>query len=621
MKRQKKESYMDTVSRADAGVRIICNSSMEKVAFDYNLFCETVMNMSKRRTDACFLVPLRMYHRVPEVRNDNMFSELEKWMYAFTQSGNRSIFFWVYLDYLQGYNQLNHCDGDIQKYIGKNVEEDIKSVMNDVSKTERTRYIKVLCEKRGEEEYWILRAYELTLKYLFPVGGLTIIIKKIIDYLKKCDLKIDMPPNGNMNEESRYIFQTMANLMLLVTRLRLGVSEDIAIQWYCDGNQAYFNYRDWMLEEYMKIVGQYSYQSYERFMRMRRIIDESRNKYAAKELGDIYRHGMLLRDDHNNAISIIKDQNMACEFYRISMEHKYIPAYIAAIKTGMLTNERQREEILLTSQKEHNLETLAYCADMRLDEMEKCVEWDIDKSLEYLKFAIEAMLFMEDTYERKYVLKNKLLLSNTYRLCREKTSIVSTEIKELLNNLYGEDILILDESKYFAMIEKNYLVAGEIGYFEAEYQLGKIFLERDNEKSRSYFAKGQEKGCEWCKLECARQRRNGNPQKWLETLVDMGKRYMPETLQLEIAKELSASNQWLKQSVEELNMSEECLMELYIQLEHSYTLMVDNLNSVSGKDRKKETSELNKLLGFQEKVAKAIGVLLAQKQESDDEEI
>lgn len=621
MNKQKNEGYMDTVSSADMDVRVIRSLDMQNTAFDYKFFCANVIKMSKRKTDACFLVPLRLYHRESGIRDDKIFLELEKWMDAFTHNGNESIFFWVYLDYLQGYSQLKNCGDDIKHRIGKNVEADVRTVMNDISKTEKANYIKLLCEKRGDEEYWILRAYELTIKYLFSAGELTVVIKNVINYLKSCDIKIDMPPNGNMNEgESRYVYQIMANLMLLITRLRFGISEDVGIQWYYDGNQAYFNYRDWMLEEYMRIVGQYSYQSYERFVRMNKIVEEGKNKYAAKELGDIYRLGMILKDGQNNTINIAENQNIACKYYRISMENKYIPAYIAAIKTGMLTNEKQKEEILVASQKERNLESLSYCADKSLDEMDKHVRKNVNKSLEYLKTAVETILFMEDFYEKKHVLKNKLLLSETCKMCRRKEIEVSSEITELLKNLYGVDILRLDENKFLEMIEKNYLSAGDMGYYEAEYQLGKMFLERDNEKSRSYFAMGEEKGCEWCKLECARQRRERDPGEWLKTLVDMGKRNRSLPLQMEIAKELSAFDQCSAQPVEEMNMTEECLMELYIQIEHSYSLMVENLNSVLEKDRrKKETGELNRLLEFQDQVIKAIGVLLAQKQTGDEE--
>ncbi len=621
MKKQKNEGYMDTVSSVDTDVRVISSPDMQNTAFDYKFFCSSVMNMSKRKADACFLVPLRLYHREPEIRDDNIFLELEKWIKVFVKTGNKSVFFWVYLDYLQGYRQLRDCDGDIQHCIGKNVEADTKTVMNDISKTEKANYIRLICGKRGDEEYWILKAYELTIKYLFSVGELTVVIKATINYLKRCDIKIDMPPNGNMNEgESRYVYQIMANLMLLVTRLRFGISEDVAVQWYYDGNRAFFNYRDWMLEEYMRIVGQYSYQSYERFVRMNKIVAEGKNKYAAKELGDIYRLGMLLKDGHNNTINIAEDQNMACKFYRISMENKYIPAYIAAIKTGMLTNEKQKEEILIASQKERNLESLSYYADKSLDEMDKYAGKDSNKNLEYLKTAVETILFIEDFYGQKHVLKNKLLLSETCKMCRKNEIVVSTEVTELLKNLYGVDILKLDENKFLEMIEKNYLSAGDVGYYEAEYQLGKMFSERDSEKSNSYFAMGEEKGCEWCKLECAREKRESDPGEWLKILVDMGKRNMSSPLQMEIAKELSAFSKCSTQPVEELDMSEECLMELYIQIEHSCSIMVEKLSIVSGKDRKKETSELDRLLGFQEQVSKAIEVLLAQKQESDDDE-
>ena len=365
------------------------------------------------------------------------------------------------------------------------------------------------------------------------------LIKDSVDYLRKCDINIDMPAIIDTNKNGEYLYQTAAGIMLLIMRLRINIETREAIDWYRKGNISYVGAKDRMLEEYIRLVNLYSYQSYERFISMEQIARENKNKYAAKEIGDIYRLGALLGDMYGNRIQIIADQEKACEYYRYAMENEFIPAYTPALKTGSVINERQKEEILRKATIERSQEGLAYYAQKCIQEAEDNIRKDETRVQKLLQEAIDAMLLLEDTYGEKFVLKNQILLSKVFKSYREKEKDDIQKLNEDIQKLYVKDIWNLSEEDFATEVEKNYVLAGKLGYYEAEYKIGMLFLETDCEKSELHFEQGKNMGCKWCMLEYVKMLRKQNPKAWLTEMISLGKclHYEEKELWKAVAKE------------------------------------------------------------------------------------
>lgn len=363
--------------------------------------------------------------------------------------------------------------------------------------------------------------------------------------------------------------------MLYVTRLYVNIDPERALRKYKKGNVAYSRYRDQMLAEYIRLSDMYFYQSYERLVKMKACAMEGGNKYAAKEVGDIYRLGMELQDMHGNRVVIEVDAKTACEYYRICLDAKYIPAYVAAVKTGALINARQREAILKEAAEEKNPEGLAYCAEKYINEADANEETDPGKAIKSIEKAVDSMAYIEDSYVEKHILKNALLQSKTFISYKNGELGRDAELNKKLQSLYSGDVIAMNEDAFLTVMEKTYIAAGECGFFEAEYRLGKMFQDSDADKSNKYFEQGKEKGCVWCLMECAHLQREQDPEGWLRTMIELGRNMDGDNaLHVRMAEEWTCDDNVLAQVVNgsiQLEMSE--IVDIYLQLGRLYKYM------------------------------------------------
>lgn len=562
--------FTDTVSSINDTGRVVKPEEKEAFLFDYKDFCRNVMGISKRKADAFLLAPLKMYHETKDFQNEEVLVNLEKWMDNFSEKKEDFYYVWLYLAYDQGYNNYISWneEADIKKVILPNAVANAKTYVNDVSKLENSKYIKDLCDKRDNAETWILNAYEITLKKIYSVANMALLIKKIIDYLNGCRLKIPIPSFAETEKNERPIFQTASNLMLLVTRLHLGANKEKALAWYRNGNVAYFHYGDYMLMEYMRLIDQFFYQSYERLIKMQELAEKNKNKYAAKEVGDIYRLGAELQDYHGNKIYICPDQEKACEYYRISMDSEYIPAYISAVKTDALINEDQKNVHLEKAKVTENSEAMIYYIEQCINEADRTVEAEYRTSLKWFKSAIESIIVLEEEFVEKQVLKNRILLTKTFAAYKKGKGTGEDDISKAMHELYEKDVLNMDEEELLLEQEKLYHLAGTKGYFEAEYQLGLLFQNKDDEKSKNYFEQGKKKGCKWCMLEYAKMQKEKEPEEWCRTMMDLGRKVNNEDKLYDVlVEEWGNSKDVLNQLInKDINLEKNELAELYSQI-------------------------------------------------------
>lgn len=560
-------SSTDTVSSVKDNGRVIPQPGSHDLFLDYTYLCKKIFSESKAKMDACFLAPLKAYKENKEIRREENFTLLKKWVDAFSEK-HEVRHFWVFLAYCGGFKLLKGQGDEIclSETDVSNAIQDVRSYMADVSKLEKNQYMVRLCKNRKETEYWILNIYELMLSKLYSMSTVTELVERVIAYLKDNGIKIDLPKPIGGGQEEKQVFQNASNLMLFVMRLRLKIDYDSALSWYQKGNAAYFRYRDHMLEEYIRLAVQFTNQSYERFMKMKDIAKE--NKYAAKEVGDIYRLGMELLDGHGNRIYIKANEEIACEFYLTCVDHEYVPAYISAIKTNALINAVQREEFLKKALEEGDAESLAYYAAKCMEDAEQGGQTKGDYGL--LKKAVSAIARIEDSYGEKQVLKGRLLDTKIFETYKNDASAKDAELDRVLIGLYSQNVLKTDKGAILEEMEKIYLAAQKQGYFEAEYQLGKLFQGSDGTKSRKYFEEGKQKGCKRCMMEYARAQKGHNPQEWLRTMTELGQHmYKDHALQMLLAKEWAESAEVFGQIMGgQVRLEMDEIMAIYFQINY-----------------------------------------------------
>ena len=565
-------SSTDTESNIEESIRVIPQQDEQSHGFDYTYFCKHVVKETKRWVDGNFLVPLKLLKEKEDVQEEKFYEQLEKWMYFYKEKEGSIEYFWIYMAYDDGYRKFKEQSEDdgIKKSIGDNVSDNAKTYTNDISKLEKTKYIVQQCKRCDMYEYWILKVYEITVKQIYSSADMARVVDNIIDYLRECNLKIDKPAFTDYDQSDNALYSFASNLMLLVTRLHLNIDPVWALEKYKKGNIAYSRYIDQMLAEYIRVSDMYFYQSYERLLKMQICADEGRNKYAAKEVGDIYRLGMELQDMHGNKVVVQADSETACSYYRICLEEKHIPAYVPAVKTGGSINVRQQEEILKEAREEKAPESLAYYVEKCIEKADAIEPAESAEAFAWLKNAVNAMIFMEDSYVEKHVLKNALLQSKSFAVYKKGKSGKEAELNEMLETLYSKDIISIDEEATLAEMEKTYLAAGECGFFEAEYRLGKLFQDRDVDKSNKYFEKGKAKGCVWCLLECAQRQREQDPVGWMRSMKELGRNLnQNDALCVRMAEEWICGDDVLKRVIREKGRVEldiDDIMEIYLQI-------------------------------------------------------
>ena len=618
MDKEKMINSTDTVCITDENVRVISEADKRSQIFDYTYFCRKIMEKTKRWIDANFLVPLKLLRECEEVRKEEFYELLEKWMKIFKEKEGSIESFWIYMVYIGGYNKFKEQseDDDIRKSISKNVSDDAQTYVNDVSKLEKAKYIAQQCERGEMYEYWILKVYEITVKQIYSSADMVRIVDRIITYLQECGKNIERPAFTDYGQSDNAIYIFASNLMLYVTRLHLKIDADLALRKYKKGNVAYSRYRDHMLAEYIRLSDSYFYQSYERLIKMQACAMKGGNIYAAKEVGDIYRLGMGLQDMHGNRIVVEADEKTACEYYRICLDAEYIPAYVPAVKTGALISMKQQEEILKTAVEEKSPEGLAYYTEKWIKEADAMEAAESDRALEAMKNAVNAMTFMEDSYAEKHVLKNALLQSKTFTAYKSSKSGKEEELNEMLWNLYSGDVTAMDKDAILAEMEKTYIAAGECGFFEAEYQLGKLFQDSNVDKSNEYFERGKAKGCVWCLLECAQEQREQDPEGWLKTMMKLGRNMNgDDALCVRMAEEWTSGDDVLKRVADEderIELEIDEIMEIYLQIGNLFECIYGK-----GADRseKKRNSLLSTELSKQQNYLKEF-ILKNQKETS-----
>lgn len=522
-------SRVPGVNNADTVSSITCEEKLSLPGggggkFSYSHICKHVIKGTIRKMDTCFLVPVKMHKEIEEIYREDFLSVLGEWMDAFCVKKVDIDHFWIYMAYDGGYDSMKKCMFKVPQNVNipHTVSDDALTHMNDVTKLEKAKYIVQLCREKGDVECWILRAYEITLSKMYKAAKLATEMQAIIAYLKACDIRVDIPFTTGRGRSDEQIFQAAANLFLLVIRLGMGISPEEAVGWYKSGNVAFFRYRDTMLEEFTRLSSLYNCQSYERYLKMREMAENNKNEYAAKEVGDILRLGMELRDSRGNRVFVKPDGEAACEFYRICIDKNYIPAYVPAVKTGALINERQQEELLQAALKENIPEALAYHAERLLVRADQLLQEEQGSAFSVLREAAGAISSLEDTYGEKHVLKASLLQTETYRVYNGGGNKVQ-DFDEELRRLFIKEMSNMQEEDVLGEVESAYLLAGQAGFYEAEYQLGKLFQERDSDKSQEYFRRGADKGCKWCRLEYGRMCRQQDPEKWLLCMRELGR--------------------------------------------------------------------------------------------------
>ena len=569
MSKRINDNLTDTVSHVGDPLRVIAKDGTPSVSFEYGDFCKKILEFSKQKVDACFLVPIRAYHSWTEIRSDEIFPLLEKWLDIFIRKENKCIYFWPYLVVADGYNRLCklETDEEIDRVITRVAEKDAKACMNDVSKMDKLKYVESMYKSREAEEVWILKIYDLMLRRLYTREQLDFFVKKAIDYLRSCNIRISTPVFELVWEKDDYIIQTAAGIMLLIMRLRVGISPKQALEWYQHGNVAYFGYCDRKLEEYMQIIQKNPYLSYERFAMMKNLAEKNENKYAAKEVGDVYLLGTVLKDSYGTEISILPDAERASNYYRTCIMDQYVCAYCAALKTNTLIQERQYKEILKEALSQQDQQTIAFYAKVCLEESEKSTVQNKEKILEELRNIVELVCLLETTYWEKYVLKNEVLDSKIYLIYKENPQYRDEKLEKFLLELYGRNPLKLDDKELDEERMIAYEEAGKLGYFEADYRLGGLLQKTNPNKSQEYYARGMHKGCTWCMLEYAKMEKTLNRQNWLKKLMEISRRKIPEELKMQLAKEFSQCNCVLEE-LENKQIVWDCedVMELYFQI-------------------------------------------------------
>lgn len=551
------------------GERVIEGVQNRILSFDYKEFCREVMKKTKRSVDACFLVPLKWYHSNQKNVSGEIIQQVETVMDKFLELPNALCeYFWLWLD-SEMQNNKRFLDGNWEEDINDTafgIIENTKSQMGDVSKLVGSRYIRILCENRDEIECQILNVYEITLKRIYSTDKMGSLLHDIVLYLKECKIGIKETTEFVLNQREEYIYKKAANIMLLIIRLYLGIDSKLALRWYREGNIEYFYEDNIMLEDYILVIRNYPYQSYECFTKMEKMAEIGKNKYAAKEVGDIYRLGITLVNYYGNRILIKKDNEKACEFYGICIEKEYIPAYISAVRTGALINEQQKNELLQQAEKNGDFEGLVYDAERCIKKADECCQVNLKEALDILFNAAETIDLLEDAYAAKYVLKNELLLSKTFEVIRNSKEIKNEELFKALKKLYSLDILKLNKTDIYKIIEETYIEAEKWGYYEAEYRLGKFFQDIEPEKSENYFEQGKEKGCNWCRLEVARRLKKQNVKKWLDIMIEIGRDIQEnEKLKECMIKELAESKEvWEVIEKEKMKIEYDKIAKIYL---------------------------------------------------------
>lgn len=580
--------------------------------FDYTYLCKSVLKEKKGKVNAGFLVPLKMYHEKKEMCQENILAGLEEWMDAFLRKSEKKkgdiSHFWIYMAYDGGdRDMMGQTAGTApEKYIPDKAQESAQTHMNDVSKLWKTRYIAQLCENRDDVECWILQIYQINLSKMYSVSEMAIKMKDVVAYLKKCGLQVNEPFTTGSGQTDEQIFQAAANLFLLLVRLEVNIAPKKAVDWYKSGNVAFFRYRDSMLEDYMRLESTYFRQSYERFLKMREMAERGKNKYAAKEVGDILRLGMEFQDSRGNRISVKPDGEAACEFYRICIDNNYIPAYIPAIKTGALINGQQRENLLREALAEKAPEALAYHVRMLLDEADKWLRTEEEKAFRALREAADALILLEDTYGEKQILKAGLLQTEAFDAYNRHKD-PDQGFDDALRELYNREMINIGVDVVLEEVEKAYLKAGSLGYHEAEYRLGKLFLQKDEKKSREYFGQGTDKGCKWCRLEYVKTCRQQDPKNWLTHMMELG-RHMQENSELliEFAECWAEAEDVLTDLADgKIELGDDEIAEIYLQMNHVIEKIYGQKRENSSK-RDSAIALCGKLIQCKEKVMKLL---------------
>lgn len=587
--------------------KVIKNAPKSEVSFDYKNFCKEIMDMHKSNMDACFLMPLKLYHSKKNIGLMDTIPKIQLALDKFSELFDKDcIYFWLCMDYWMK-NNTELSDEDWREYI-KYIKEnyhtiisDTKSLIADASKLEKTKYVKELCKKRAEIECWILNVYELMLRKLYDAFNMRLLAEKIITYLEKSQIKIQT--TIFVSQDEKYIFKIASSLILLVIRLRLKIDPKDAAKWYNEGNKAYYNDGDRMLEEYILITGKYSYLSYERFIRLKDIATNGNNKYAAKEVGDVYRLGATLVDYYENRIFIDKDKEKARQYYYICVENEYIPAYISIIKMGILIDKKQEESLLQQAKESGDLEGLIFYADQCLKMADEYCQTNRQKALERLRDAVGAISVLEDTCAAKHILKSELLLSKAFEIVRGGNEEENVTLSNILQELYLSEIIKIDKQDLYREVEKIYVSAQEQEYYEAEYRLGKLFQDMDVEKSEKYFEQGREKGCKWCMLESSRTLKAENAKEWLKVMIKLEKNVQGnEELQECIAKELvEAEEVWEAVKNKQIKLESHEIAEIYLLLYHSVTY-IDGKMETSTRRMKKKADLVCKLTDIMEQI-------------------
>ena len=577
--------------------------------FNYTYFCKSILRETIRKMDASFLVPLKMYKEVKEIRQEDFLSVLGVWMDNFCGKRGSIDHFWVYMAYDGGYyNMKCHIEGTSSgQNISDKAREDALTHMNDVSKLGNAKYIARLCENRDDVECWILRVYEITLSKMFTAEKMATKMKNVITYLKECSLRVEMPFITSQEQADEEIFQSAANLFLLVIRLRLGIVSEQAVKWYKNGNVAFFRYRDQMLEEFTRLNSLYFCQSYERYLKMREIADHNKNKYAAKEVGDILRLGMELQDSHGNRVFVKPDKEMACEYYRICIDANYIPAYVPAVKTGALINGCQQKELLRTALEEKNPESLAYHAEKLLIMADELLHTDQERAIHALRDATDALISLEDTYGEKHVLKVSLLRTETFQTYNSLDSR-EPELDDNLRELYSMDSAKMKEDIVLSIVENAYLCAQKYGFYEAEYELGMLFLENDKAKSERYFEQGVKKGCNWCRLEYAKMQRQNAPRMWLSIMIEIARHMQgDDVLQIALAEDwVDAEDIFAKAANGQIELEENEIAEIYVQINNMIHNIYKCNQNMSNSKIEKTIGLCSKLMQCKEEIKKLL---------------
>lgn len=529
-------------------------SDASKILFEKN-------SMSELRYH--FLVPMKVCRDVAEFQDGRNYEKIASYIEEFKKiKEGKFKYFWLYMH---------------NPNVGTSYCDMVGGSRSEIENLEKRKFVRNKLMERGRQECWILTAYRETLKEIFEISEMKEINEKIVKYLQKCRINVEMPFLVGGDEEA--CFGIGAELILLLIRVCFGISSRDALDWYHEGNILFAGGRDVEFGNFCEVVKQYPFQSYERFKKMEQLASIRHNSYAACEIGDVYRYGAILYGSNGRRIEVLKDDGKAEEFYGIAIRKNHSLAMSAVLGMGTLCNEEQREEYMEKALAVSNPIVVAHM----LRKYISCLDTETENPQENQKLLciiLEGILDLDDILIEKYELEKQLLESEYFLSLSENE--ISEELRKEIGEVYKEltDIDFLKDVHIILRIKERIIQQEEEQFgLDESYELGCLLREEEPKKSADYFRKGYEAGNVKSALEYAKLNRR-NRKTWMRILLTAAKK---EEEQQTILEELTRDTSIFRINAE---WEEGMLLEMYFLLLKGITLISGKVNAAEPGSRR-----------------------------------